>query len=137
MLKVLPAAVQVGPEHPLYDKKSLTPGELTAYNVVDDPGNPLTKSTLFTGVIRTPPDRIIFAGNPKAQQQIISRGLAYGVCVMPPKKVKKQSKLRYIPLEGFCYYILAATNPQHAIPPEAWEYVALLKQELAEQYPTA
>ena len=135
ILRVLPAAVQVGREHPLYEAERVYPSDLRKYHMVDDSARPLSRSAQFRSVVYTEPKNVIYASSSGARQQIISRGLGYSVSMMPPVDVRKTGETRYIPLEGIHYYIIGATNPRYPVPQEVTRYLQLLSRELEQFYP--
>ena len=135
ILRVLPAAVQVGKEHPLYSAERVYPSDLQNYHMVDDSARPLSRSVHFCGIVYTDPEKVIYASSSGARQQIISRGLGYSVAMMPPLDARDQGDTRFIPLEGIHYYIIGATNPRYPVPQEVTRYLQLLSRELEQSYP--
>lgn len=135
VLRIIPAAVKVGKGHPLSEAKRVYPHDLQNYTMVDKPERPLTATRLFKGILYAEPSKILMVSGESARQQTVARGLAYGICMMPPVANRQTEEFRHIPLEGIHYYIMAATNPQYAAPPEVTRFLQLLRQELDEAYP--
>ena len=135
VLRTIPAVVQVGPGHRLYDAKRVFPHDLRNEVLVDNPHNPSSKSNQFNGVIYTDPTKTIYASGATARNQIVEKGLGYSIRVMPAQNLHRYTPLHYIPLEGIHYCLLAVTNPQHALPPEVIRYLELLEEELNAAYP--
>ena len=103
--------------------------------MVDDSARPLSRSSHFCGIVYTEPEKVIYASSAGARQQIISRGLGYSVCMMPPVDARQTADTRFIPLEGIHYYIIGATNPRYPDPPEVTRFLQLLEKELELSYP--
>ncbi len=135
LLKTIPAAVRIGKAHRLYSAESILPHELRNERLVDNPLNPNTRSILFTGTVYTDPDNIIYASSAGAQKELVARGLAYSICSMPPMENRTGSDVRYIPLTGVNYHLIAITNPQFPAPPEIERFLQLLRKELGKAYP--
>lgn len=135
ILRVLPAAVQVGKEHPLYGAERIYPSDLQNYHMVDDSARPLSHSSQFCNIVYMDPEKVIYASSTSARQQIISRGLGYSVSMMPPLDARDNGETRFIPLEGIHYYIIGATNPRYPVPQEVTRYLQLLSLELEQSYP--
>ena len=136
VLRTIPAAVRVGPGHRLYDAKQIFPHDLRNEVLVDNPHNASSKSSQFNSVIYTDPTKTIFASGANARKQIVAKGLGYYIQVMPGQDSTRDSALRYIPLEGVHYCLMAVTNPQHPTAPEVIRYLELLEEELKNAYPT-
>lgn len=135
LLRILPAAVKVGKGHPLYDAKLLYPYDLQNRPMVDNPDRPLTASLLFKGFCYTDASKVLMISADSTRQQVIARGLAYALTIMPPEGQRQDDDFRYIPLEGVHYYIQAAWNPQHPVQPETQRFLQLLREELQKHYP--
>ena len=135
ILKTIPAVVQVGPGHRLYNAKRVYPHDLRTEVLVDNPHNPSSKNNQFNGVIYTDPSKTIYASGATARNQIVAQGLGYSIRVMPAKNTHSSLPLHYIPLEGVHYCLLAVTNPQRPAVPEVGRYLELLKEELDAAYP--
>ena len=135
LLKTIPAAVRVGKGHRLYHAESVLPHELKNDRLVDNPMAPNTHSSLFNGTVYTDPERILYASAGGAQKELVRRGLAYNICSMPPRELQEDDDLRYIPLSGVNYHLLAITNPQFPTPPEIDRFLQLLRLELEIAYP--
>lgn len=135
VLKVIPAVIQVGKTHRLYNAEKVFPYELKNDTFVDTPDNPLTKSSLFNGAMYTDPSKILYAAGANVREALIRRGLAYAICTMPPANQARSDDFRYIPLEGVNYHLLAITNPNHPVQPEVSRFLQLLKKELELAYP--
>ena len=135
VLRTLPAVVQVGPGHRLYEAKRVYPHDLKNEVLIDDPHHPATKNNQFNSIIYTDQNKTLFASGHHARSQLVARGLGYCIGLMPPKDAPQDPAVRRIPLEGIHYYLLAATNPQNPTPPEIDRYLELLEEELALAYP--
>jgi len=134
ILRIIPAAIQVGQSHRLYNAEKILPHELGNDPFLDDPVNPVTKSSLFNGAIYVDPSKVLYARGINTRNELVARGLAYALCSMPPKNPQKKSPFRYIPLEGVNYHLLAITNPSQPIQPEISRFLTLLREELDNAY---
>lgn len=134
ILKTIPATVRVGKSHPLYDTRRILPHELGSHTLIDTPINSISSSSLFAGSIYTDPDKILFAGTAGAQRELVARGLGYSICSMPPPESRVDG-LRYIPLEGVNYHLLAISNPNRPQAPEINRFLQLVQKELEKAYP--
>ena len=79
ILKTIPAVVQVGPGHRLYNAKRVYPHDLRTEVLVDNPHNPSSKNNQFNGVIYTDPSKTIYASGATARNQIVAQGLGYSI----------------------------------------------------------
>ena len=134
ILKTIPAAVRVGKGHPLYDAQRVLPHELGSHTLIDTPVRSISSSSLFSGTIYTDPGKILFASAAGVQRELVSRGLGYSICSMPAPGHRADG-LRYIPLEGVSYHLLAISNPNQPQAPEIGRFLQLLRQEFEAAYP--
>ena len=135
LIRTIPVAVQVGPQHRLADRKIISPPDLRDEILVDNPHSPNSGSSIFSSTVYTDPEKVIFAAGNNTRTMIVNRGIGYSICAMPPAEVLKTATSRYIPLDGVNYYLLAVTNPQFPTPPEATRFLELLETALEEDFP--
>ena len=135
LIRTIPVAVQVGPNHRLAEKERISPPDLRNEVFVDDPHKPNSQNALFNSTIYTDPEKIIYACDHNTRSMIVGRGIGYSLCSMPSKKIRENTENRFIPLEGLNYYLLAVTNPQYPTPPEALRFLELLENALAADFP--
>lgn len=135
ILKTIPAAIRVGPGHPLYDAKKLQPHDLKNMAMVDNPHDPLSQGPAFRSMLYIKPENVLYAALPNMQKALIQRGLAYGFSVMPSIVQRNVAPIRYIPLDGVNYHMLAVTSAQRPMAPEVLRILQLLKQNLETGYP--
>ena len=133
MLKIVPAVIQVGPDHRLYNAKKITPYDLHDDHFVDNPQAPLASNPSFASNIYVDPGKILYIAKGGIRSEVLRRGLGFGIGVMPPKGT--ESVLRSIPLEGCYFHFSAVTNSQTPAQPEIMRLLQLTKQNLDEAYP--
>lgn len=133
VLKKVPAVIQVGPGHRLYDAESISPYDLRNEVFIDDPHVPLSRANPFTSNLYVDPDRVLYIASPGIRKEAVSMGLGFVVGVMPPKN--SHSTLRSIPLEGGYFVFGAVTNTQTPVQPEIMRLLQLAKENLDEAYP--
>lgn len=133
VLKTVPAVVQVGPGHRLYDAELIRPYDLQDACHIDDPHNSQSGPTSFGGNIFIDPNRVLYLARHGIRREAIARGLGYSIGVMPPKDA--QSPFRCIPLEGAFFHFTSVTSSQAPTQPEIMRLLQLAKQNLDEAYP--
>ena len=133
MLKIVPAVVQVGPGHRLYDAKKITPYDLHDDHFVDHPHAPLASNPSFASNIYLDPAKILYIAKGGIRQEVLLRGLGFGIGVLPPKGM--ETELRNIPLEGCFFHFSAVTNTQSPAQPEIMRLLQLAKENLDNAYP--
>ena len=133
MLKTVPAVIQVGPGHRLYNAEKITPYDLRDDHFIDSPSNSLAKNPSFASNIYVDPNKILYLEKPGIRREALLRGLGFGIGVLPPKD--NVSQIRSIPLEGCFFHFSAVTNSQSPTQPEIMRLVQLAKQNLNEAYP--
>lgn len=135
VLKTIPAAIRVSPGHPLYDAQRLHPHDLKGMTMVDNPHTPISTGPIFSAMLYTKPENILYAAHPSMQAALIEQGLCFGFSMMPGQDTRNSAAIRYIPLEGVNYHVLAVTNTHRPSPPEFLRIVQILKQNLQSSYP--
>lgn len=129
ILKTVPAAVEVGPGHRLYNATAVTPRELENDVIVDNHSKPLVSSDFLHGVMDFKPEKVIICEGTTASA-LIRKGLAYTITLMPTEEERKARPYRYIPLTGVDYLLVLVTNPERPRSPEATRFLELLDEEL-------
>jgi DNA-binding transcriptional LysR family regulator len=129
VLKSVPAAVQVGPGHRLYNAKSVTPTELENDTIVDSATKPLVSSDFLHGVMDFKPEKVILCDN-SAAIELIKRGLAYNITIMPTEEECNNTPCHFIPLSGVDFQLILVTNPERPLSPEGNRFLELLDEEL-------
>ena len=128
----IPLAVCLGKKHRLYNAEHLTAQDLQGETVVAS----YSKAMPWGMVYRlTEPKRILRVSGSNARRELVRRGLAYYVCILPPKAERERSDRRFIPLEDIHYRMTAVTNPQRPKEPEIERFLQLLKRQIAEDSP--
>lgn len=133
ILKTVPAVVQVGPGHRLYDAQIIRPYDLRSECFIDDPHSSLVKSNTFGGNLYIDPSRVLYIARSGIRREILLRGLGYSIGVLPPKGW--DSEIRSIPLEGGFFHFVAVTHAHAPTQPEVMRLLQLAKQNLDEAYP--
>lgn len=133
MLKTVPAAIQVGPGHRLYDAQKITAYDLHDDHFIDNPHNSLARNSAFASNIYVDPGKILYIAKAGIRREALLRGLGFGIGVLPPKGTV--SEIRSIPLEGCFFHFSAVTNTQSPAQPEVMRLLQLAKQYLDEAYP--
>ena len=128
----IPLAVCLGKKHRLYNAAHITAQDLLGETVVAS----YSKAMPWGMVYRlTEPKRILRVSGVHARRELARRGLAYYVCIMPPKRERENSDRRFIPLEDLHYRVMAVTDPRRPMEPEAKRFLELLKEQIAIDYP--
>ena len=133
MLKTVPAVIQVGPGHRLYDAEKITPYDLRDDHFIDNPQNPLASSPAFSSNLYVDPNKILYIAKPAIHREALLRGLGFSIGVLPPKDTV--SNIRGIPLEGCFFHFSAVTNTQTPAQPEIMRLLQLAKENLDNAYP--
>lgn len=133
VLKKVPAVIQVGPGHRLYDVQTISPYDLRNEVFIDNPHAPLSRSNSFTSNLFVDPDQVLFIANPGIRKEAVLRGIGFVIGVMPPRGANQP--LRSIPLEGGYFVFGAVTNTQTPTQPEIMRLLQLAKENLDEAYP--
>ena len=128
----IPLAVCLGKKHRLYNAEHLTAQDLQGETVVASYSKVMPWGMIYR---LTEPKRILRVSSSNARRELVRRGLAYYVCIMPPKEARERSDRRFIPLEDIHYRMTVVTNPQRAKEPEVVRFLEILKQQIAEDYP--
>lgn len=131
-LAQIPLAVCLGKNHRLYNARHLTAQDLQGETVVAAYSKVMPWGMVYR---LTEPKRILRVSSANARREMVRRGLAYYVCIMPPKKAREEDDRRFIPLEDIHYRMTAVTNPQRPKEPEVKRFLQILKQQIAEDYP--
>lgn len=129
VLKSVPAAVKVGPGHRLYNATSVSTRELEKDRIVDNGSLPLVNSDFLHGVMDFPPENVIVCDGQTAEQLIL-KGLAYTITIMPSESKQQSSPFHYIPLTGVDHLVILVTNPERPLSPEGNRFLELLDEEL-------
>lgn len=133
ILKTVPAVIQVGPGHRLYEATRVTPFDLRNDSCIDDPHKPLTQTPSFASSLYLDPSKIMYLARPGVRRQALLQGLGFSIGVLPPKDA--QSPLRSIPLEGAFFHFDAVTSAELPDKPEIQRFLELSQQYLDEAYP--
>ena len=126
----LPAAIQIGEGHPLYQAPQVTPKDFAEEHFLDVPGRSVSYALLKSGIMRVREDRIITSNQLDIRRQLLKEGLVFRVGHMLPKQPEYMNGIRYIPLEGLTYSLCAVTHPLHPPVPEMDHFMELLSKEL-------
>lgn len=133
MLKTVPAVIQVGPGHRLYEAEKITPYDLHDDHFIDNPHNSLARNQAFSSNIYVDPNKILYIAKAGIRREALMRGLGFDIGVLPPKGTV--SPIRSIPLEGCFFHFSAVTNTQTPAQPEIMRLLQLTRENLDEAYP--
>jgi DNA-binding transcriptional LysR family regulator len=132
-LKVIPAQLRIGPNHPLYDKPDLRLEDMQGYTLVDASGRAAFNNQVVRSALDLTSERAVFIRNHELRYQLVSRGgMYYSIGGSLPRYVQKQYNLRCISLDDyFQYHLVTVYNPLRPKTPEMERFLALLDEELA------
>ena len=131
-VKVIPAQLRIGPNHPLYHKPDLCLKDMEGYTLVDNMGKAVFNNQVLRSVLNLSSERAVFIRNHELRYQLVSRGSMYSIGCSLPSYVQEQYHLRCIPLdEYFQYHLITVYNPQRPMTSEMERFLALLNEELA------
>lgn len=127
----IPAAVKIGPKHPLYNKQHIDIREFAKYRMLQGSkkGNIAATKTI-SAYFPIRHENILPVSNSNLRMQILMEGHAFTIGQMPPR-VDPNDPLRYIPIEGLTYTYYYVTNPNNPQCEELHRFIALLKEEIA------
>ena len=137
ILATVPAAARVGPGHPVYDAKSVTPKELEKLTMVEPITRPFSRSNMLKGFMTIDPKNTVVSASSAVRRWLLSEGLGYFIIPQVPDELDKRFGLRRIPIEGLEFRLYAVCNPRYPMRPEAARYLELLRQTLIPDLPTA
>ena len=126
----LPAAVTIGPKHPLYHKETIQMEDLRPYPLLDASRSGVCNARILSAFIPVDKNNLIIARGFTARKTIIKEGLAYQLSHMPTKE-EQIPGFRYIPVEGLSYTFYYITNPKYPRTPELERFIQLVKEEIA------
>lgn len=130
VLDILPAAFCIGPGHRLYHTENVTCKDFESEIILDNSSRSVSSSQPPAAFLYIDPKNVITAEFGGLRRKIVRAGLAYEIGPMPPKKVREENNLRYIPIPKLSYHVLAITNPQHPGSAEYSRYLDLLQEEI-------
>lgn len=131
-LATLPAYVQLGAGHRLYDQQEILPTDLENDLFVDDIHDPLLYNDFLKGIIHLRPDNTVSVRSANARNLLVSKGFAYSIGPRQPDSICAACGLRNIPLADVSYIITIATNPLNAPTREAEVFSLYIDQALSE-----
>jgi len=126
----LPLGICIGPGHPLYHKKDLTPEDFAQERFIDHPGKPVTNTGVVLAYVPINKENILLCGNPYLRHDILKKGLAYAIRPMPTNGLPEDEDFRYIPIPGLTQTVAVYTDPVRPITPVISRYLELLQEEI-------
>ena len=129
-LGVMPAAIQIGEGHPLFDAPNVSLQDLENDFLLEFPTKVTSEGLLNAGVLQVSDERFLITNHDELRHQLLQEGLAYSISHMLPANENPLDGIRYVPLEGLHYQICVATNPQQPSLPEVERFLELLREEL-------
>lgn len=133
VLKIVPAAIQVGPGHRLAGAKKVYPHQLYDECFVDDPRAPLHVNEPFANSLYVNPEKVLYISGGQLRREAILQGLGYGIGMMPPKGA--ENPFCSIPLEGCFFQFSAITYSKEPVHPQINRLLQLVRENLDEAYP--
>ena len=127
-LATVPVVVQLGPNHPLYNKDQISPTDLDGMLFADDIQDPLVQNEYLKGILRLRPENTVAFKHDSTRKMLVAQGLAYSIGVGLSPQETEALALRTVPLEGVSYSLLWATNPNSRPCPELDTYITYLMQ---------
>ena len=131
LLGELPAALQLGQEHPLFTAENISIQDLEEDFLLEYPTKATSNGLSSAGFMQIKDERFLFTNHESIRNQLIQEGLAFSVSHMLPAEQSPANGIRSIPLEGLSYKLCIATNPNAPQLPQIDRYKALLQEELA------
>ena len=129
-LGIMPAAVQIGEGHPLFDAPSVSLEDLANDALLEFPTKATSEGLLDAGVLQVNDERFLITNHEKLRSQLVREGHAFAITPMLSVRKNPQDGIRSIPLENLQYHVCVATNPRQPFLPEAERYLELLQEEL-------
>ena len=130
-LAIVPAAVCIGPGHRLFDEDKINMAEFAKERLLDTSKDGFAAIGVLPAYIPVNRNKVLVACGKEIRHDILMKGHAYSINYMPPSVRRKDSPLRYIPIDGLNYTVYAITNPNHPHCNEVDRYFELLKREIA------
>ena len=127
VLAEFPAAIILGPGHPLYQAQHVDLSMLEEDWLIDTASRSMGNSPFLNSITTVSPDRVLAIANPELRSQLLEEGLGYSVNAVTPHS---RDNLRRIPLENIRFKLLCMYNPIRPMRPEVQRYLELLKEEL-------
>ena len=129
---VLPAAVSIGPKHPLYRREVVQMNDFRPYPLLDTSKHGVCNAKILSAYIPTSKNNLVLASGLTVRRKILEEGLAYQITHMPAEKDRIPG-FRYIPIEGLSHTFYAITNPKYPRSQELQQFIEYLKEEIASQ----
>jgi len=127
----IPAVIQLGPQHPLYEKEDVGIGDLEGCLFADDVGDPLVHNEFLKGILRLSPEKTVSVRSSFAKELLLSEGLCFSIGTGAPKETAEKLQLRSIPLKGVFYLLTAVTNPRRTPTKEIQTYLSMVSQKFS------
>lgn len=127
VLAEFPAAIVLGPEHPLYRAEKVELSMLEEDWLIDSDSKSMATSPFLNSINIIHPDRVLAVANPVLRTGLLEKGLGYSISAVTPHN---PDDLRRIPLENISFKLLTIYNPIRPMRPEVARYLELLQEEL-------
>lgn len=127
VLSEFPAAIILGPGHPLYRAEKVDLSMLEGEWLIDSTSKSMANSPFLNSINIIHPDRVLAIANPVLRAELLEEGLGYSVNAVTPHR---PDNLRRIPLENISFKLLAIYNPIRPMHPEVARFLELLQEEL-------
>lgn len=130
VLAEFPAAIILGPGHPLYRAEHVDLSKLEEDWLIDTASKSMARSPFLNSINTIHPDKVLAVANPVLRKELLTQGIGYCVNAVTPHA---PDDLRRIPLENVFFKLLAIQNPIRPMRPEVVRYLELLQEELADK----
>ena len=127
VLAEFPAAIILGPGHPLYNAEKVDLSMLEEDWLIDTATRSMANSPFLNSIITVAPDRVLAVAYADLRSQLLEEGLGYSVNAVTPHT---PDNLRRIPLENIRFKLLAMYNPIRPMRPEVTRFLEFLQDEL-------
>ena len=128
-LSVLPMAICIGQEHPLYHVRDLTPQDFANERIVDNPDKGVVNTGAMLAYVPINKENVLICNNSQLRRDILRKGLAYTIRHIP-KKAEQEEGLRYIPIPGLTKTVAVHTDSVRPATPLVSRYLELLREEV-------
>ena len=126
---VLPMAICIGQEHPLYHKKDLKPEDFANERILESPNKYIINTGAILAYVPINQENVLICNNPQLRYDILRKGLAYSIRHLP-EKTEQTEGLRYIPIPGLTKTVIVYTDSVHPASPLVSRYLELLREEV-------
>lgn len=129
VLGSFPIAIRLGTAHPLCSKEEITPHDLKGLTLLEMPAREISNS-IYKGILPIDPENVITYTSGEMAKLLVSKGLGYSIGLPLSKADCQKYGIRNIPLHGYSYKFIVATNSIQPETAETARFIELLKKEI-------